>query len=207
MKTIATFLVLFLGLIPNISSAKAKDGVYVGADLNLSNAKYQFRHPFQTAPQTRVSGTAAGLGASVGYRKEVGRFFVAPEGFYDYLNSSSHTYFSTTDGVSGDRLRISSRYGLKGNFGYDFTDKFSAYVTYGITRIHRASDYKSFDAKEQKWKSAPIYGIGAQYKICEKWAARAEFNTQKFSTTYYAVPEAMSDIRLNVWKLGAIYSF
>jgi len=187
--------------------ALAKDGLYAAADLVLSNASYKFVNPNQTAPQNRVDGSSVGVGATLGYKKSFKQFFVAPEVFYDYLNSSSPSYFHTTQGVEGDTLEIRSRYGIKANLGYDFTQNFSSYLTYGIAALDRISRYPSFNYTQGKWETAAIYGIGAQYHLSENWSMRAEFNSQRFNAIYYAVPGSTSKIRLNVLKIGILYNF
>lgn len=191
------------------SSANAKDGAYVGADMIISKANYKYYGSIP-APQSRIdSNNDVGAGLSAGYKKSFDQVFIAPEVFYDYLNSSSKNYFQTSTAVnaSQDTMELRSRYGIKANLGYDFTNDFSTYLTYGIARIDQINNYPSFNASNGKWRTAAIYGIGAQYKLCEKWSVRAELNSQRLNIPFEGMPDASSKVRINALKVGAVYSF
>jgi outer membrane autotransporter protein len=208
LSLIALFSALFLA-----SQANAKDGVYVGADLVTSNAQYKYAGAIGSVgavAQRRVDGTSVGAGLSVGYKKSFNGVFVAPELFYDYLNSSTHDYYYNNPGYKQDSLELRSRYGAKANLGYNFSNKFSAYATYGLASVDHVDNFPtatSVSRSQGKWKTAAIYGIGAVFNFNENWGIRAEFNTQRFNVPYSYHVGVMSKVRLNVLKTGLVYSF
>lgn len=198
------------------SQANAKDGFYAGANLNLSNAKYKYLN--KTGGDTsggnahvgKIDGNGIGAGITAGYKKSFGQTFIAPEIFYDYLNSSTKDYYHITQPYQQDTMELRSRYGAKANLGYNFTDKFSAYATYGLASIDHVDNFPSATSvsrSQGKWKTAAIYGLGAVFNINENWGIKAEFNTQRFNVPYSYDAGVMSKVRLNVLKTGLVYSF
>lgn len=205
-----TLLLITTSLILLTSKVNAKDGMYVGADLLLSHAQYKLHSLYDFGQTNRMdSNYDVGVGVSVGYKKSFNKFFVSPEIFYDYLNSSTRDYYSTIAPYGQDTMEIRSRYGFKANFGYDFTDKFSAYLSYGIAKADHIDNFPSVDYSSGKGQTAAIYGIGSIYKINDNWGIKTEFNSQRFNIRYqyYPVPTTTSKVRLNVLKIGVIYSF
>ena len=190
------------------SQANAKDGLYAGVDLVLSKAKYKYVNEgaAQTNPQSKIDGNGVGVGASIGYKKSFNQVFVAPEVFYDYLNSSTKDYYHTQIPYQQDTLELRSRYGAKVNVGHDFTEKFSAYVTGGLANVDQITNSPSLKDSRGKTRTSAIYGLGAIFNLNDNWAIRAEFNTQRFNATYYD-PNVVSKTRLNVLKTGLVYSF
>lgn len=188
-----------------VSSASAKDGVYVGADLVTSNAKYNYfaRSGSHNPRQSKIDGTSVGAGLTVGYKKSFNQVFVAPELFYDYLNSSTRDYYQSAAPYKQDTLELRSRYGAKLNLGYDFTDKFSAYATYGLSAVDHVDNFptaRSTPRSQGKWKTSAIYGFGVMFHLSDSWALKAEFNTQRFNVPYSYDAGVISKVRLNVLK-------
>lgn len=191
------------------SKANAKDGFYVGADLLASHAKYKIDDQYSLGQGRVDSNYDIGVGVSAGYKKSFDKFFVTPEIFYDYLNSSTKDYYHTTVPYGQDTMEIRSRYGSKANFGYDFTNKFSAYLSYGVAMVDQIDNFPSVNDSRGKWQTAAIYGIGSIYNINDKWGIKTEFNSQRFNTRYqyYQGETITSKVRLNVLKIGAVYLF
>lgn len=194
------------------SQASAKDGLYAGVDLVLSKAQYKYVNEGVTdpdpesEPQGRIDGNGVGVGASIGYKKSFNQVFVAPEVFYDYLNSSTKDYYHAKIPYQQDTLELRSRYGAKVNIGHDFTEKFSSYLTAGVASVDQITNSPSLNDSRGKTRNSAIYGLGAIFKLNDSWAIRAEFNTQRFNATYYDA-NVVSKIRLNVLKTGLVYSF
>jgi opacity protein-like surface antigen len=207
MKKILSLIVVSLLLIT--SKANAKDGAYVGVDLLASHAQYKL-HNLYSLGQSRVdSNYDIGVGASVGYKKSFNQFFVTPEIFYDYLNSSTKDYHHNIAPYDQDTMEIRSRYGVKANFGYDFTNKFSGYLSYGMAMVDHLDNFPSVNDSLGKWQTAAIYGVGSIYNISNNWGIKTEFNSQRFNTRYqyYGGPSTTSKVRLNVLKVGLVYLF
>lgn len=209
MKKILSLIVVSLLLIT--SKANARDGIYVGVDLLASHAKYKFDSLYSSVGEERRidSDYDFGVGASVGYKKSFNKFFITPEIFYDYLNSSTQDYYHNIVPYAQDTMEIRSRYGFKGNFGYDITDKFSTYLSYGVASVDHIDNFPSVNDSKGKWQTTAIYGIGSIYNINNNWGIKTEFNSQRFNTrySYYGGPTTTSKVRLNVLKIGVIYLF
>lgn len=191
------------------SQANAKDGFYAGADLLLSNAKYKYLNrtnyviPSEVGGVDKIDGNGVGVGVSAGYKKYFDQVFVAPEVFYDYLNTSTKDYFFVYD--ASDKINLRSRYGAKLNLGYDLTDKFSAYANFGMAQVNYLN--KSTGLSQGKVSYfAPVYGLGALYKLNDSWSVRAEINQQKLNVRYYYYGDA-SKVTINTLKTGLVYNF
>jgi len=212
MKKIFVILSILISAITSFQ-ANAKDGVYLGTDLIASNARWKYYGGNDSA-QKRVDGSSIGAGATLGYKKSFSNgIFIAPELFYDYLNSSTKDYYYNIPPFQQDTLELRSRYGAKANLGYNLDDKFSTYATYGLASVDHIDNYPSnnqgyFKGRSNgKWKTSAIYGVGAIYNINENWGIKTEFNTQRFNVPYAYDFKATSKVRLNVLKAGLFYSF
>ena len=104
------------------SFAHAKDGVYVGADLLKVHARYKLAELefSDSLVDKKNGGNSVGVGVSLGYKKSLNDFFLAPELFYDYLNSSTKDYWHNSALFDQDSLELRSRYGARLNIGYNF---------------------------------------------------------------------------------------
>ncbi len=209
MKKTLSIIAIAASLITS-SQAIAKDGIYAGADLVTSNAKFKYASTGSSgsSAQKKVDGTSVGAGVTVGYKKSFNSgIFVAPELFYDYLNSSTKDYYYNRPPYQQDTLELRSRYGAKANLGYNFNDKLSAYATYGLAAVDHVDNFPTRPSSQGKWKTSAIYGFGAVFNINENWGLKAEFNTQRFNVPYSYDTGVVSKVRLNVLKTGLVYSF
>ncbi len=101
------FLSLIISLIALTSKANAKDGIYVGVDLLAAHAQYKFDSLYSAGQERRIDGNYdVGAGVSAGYKKSFNKFFITPEIFYDYLNSSTEDYHHNTAPYQQDTLEI-----------------------------------------------------------------------------------------------------
>ena len=207
MKKTLSFITVISSLFIS-SQTFAKEGVYVGADFVTSNAQYKYVATAQTSTsQRRVDGTDVGAGLTIGYKKSFDGIFVAPEVFYDYLNSSSKDYYYNNPRFKQDSLELRSRYGAKVNLGYDFTDNFSGYATYGLAAVDHVDNFPTIPNSQGKWKTSAIYGLGAILNFNDNWAFKAEFNSQRFNIPYSYDAGVTSKVRLNTLKTGLVYKF
>ena len=222
MKKLSLLSTVLLSLL-TATIAEAKDGAYVGADLALSNAQYRYDNKMSyTAPQDhnaqyKIDGNGVGFGLVAGYKKALcEKTFIAPELFYDYLHNSTKSYYHRYDDTAfhpaNDTMDLRSRYGVKANLGYNFTDKFSSYVTVGLAQVQYINRWPSeapfgVNSSEGKVTTAPIYGIGALFSINDSWSLKTEINQQKMHLRYSDDVGNSSKVTLNVLKVGAVYSF
>ncbi|MCE3254746.1 MAG: hypothetical protein K0R25_240 [Rickettsiaceae bacterium] len=200
--------ITLLGALFLSSQVSAKDGLYVGADLITSDAQFKYSSAFSSPfAQKKVDSMNIGVGANIGYKKSFNRVFVAPELFYDYLNSSTKDYYHNHYPYTKDTLELPVRYGAKANFGFNFTDNFAGYLTYGLSNIHQIDKSPALNANHGRWKISPIYGAGSVFNINPNWGIKIEFNRQKFEVPYSFDLATTSKVKLNILKTGLVYNF
>ena len=190
-------------------SANAKDGVYAGADVLWSNAKHKYlnRIAADTRDGQSVDDSSIGGSVDLGYKMSFGEAFLAPEIFYDYLNSSSKG-FHYVDGANNrqDSLELKDRYGAKLNVGYNIFSKLSGFVSVGVANTDYNNRRPSIGSSYGSSKLAPIYGVGFSYGLTENIALRTSYDYQQFNVGY--VSEGVRDrVTLGVLRLGAVYTF
>ena len=213
MKSPFSIFTLLLSLIICSTSPNplfAKDGGYVGLDYLISNAK--FKYAGEVEPEDKLftkksDSVASGVGIVAGYQKSYKNIFIAPELFYDYLNSSTRDYSFKESPYHQDTMEIRSRYGAKLNLGYSFNDQFSTYLTYGFSSLDYVIKFPSTNESRSRRKTSSIYGIGIVYNFAKNWGMKLEFNTQRFNVPYELDLSDSSKVRLNVLKTGLIYNF
>lgn len=219
--TIATFLLLSF-------ESYAKDGVYIGADINRSHVKYRI---IVLTPnldggttefaENKTDKAAVAGGLNVGYNFDINdKFFVAPELFYDHLNNKVGDPYGNPDGDGfrqaayyNDTTTLTYRYGAKVNLGYNFAQKFALFTSIGVANVNYKYDWNSNiggaltdNHSYRSDKVAMIYGLGAAYKISDEMTGKISIDHQSFNTTY-ALYGWRSKVNLNVVKLGVAYNF
>ncbi len=216
------FIILFASLILLSFSANArKSRVFVGLDYLDTQAKHEFYEKssglnlIQAPNQRDVSNRNIGVGASIGYRAYLKKFFVAPELFFDYLNSSSRDFYtSTSPGFRNDEIVINHRYGFKMNMGYNFYRGFAAYTMAGLTNVDFDIRWKNASGSQRNGagvsygstKFAPIYGLGLSYDINPNITLRAAWDTQTFEVRY-VVNGLANRVQLDTYRVGATLNF
>lgn len=100
-----------------------------------------------------------GFGVHGGYLRDLGRFVVGGELDWNRLNADD-------DGLDGDADLLR----LRGRAGYDM-GRFLPYVSLGAARI------EADDLSETGF----TYGIGAEFKVTERFSVGAEYSRQEFN--------------------------
>ncbi len=87
-------------------------------------------------------------------------------------------------------------------------------MSYGVAMLDQIDNFPSVSGSSGKWQMAAIYGIGSIYNINDNWGIKTELNSQRFNTRYpyYSGQNSIGQtttnkVRLNVLKVGVIYSF
>lgn len=155
---------------------------YAGVDLNFVETAH-------TNPSAS-DNDEMGFGLSLGYKIPRDRAYIAPEIFYDYIDSV-----------------IVHRLGAKVNVGYSFNDRFDGFVNLGVASVGyddtTPSPQSSYSSSANKM--AMIYGLGVTYDLNHDWAAKLAYDRQRFNIRY---DNSSTDrISLNVFKIGVMYSF
>ncbi len=189
-------------------------GFYVGLDATYIDARHSYSNNTiddDTAPPSRLNTSSEDFGYafSGGYRYNMGKFFVAPEAFYDFLNSRAKDFY-VHDGSepAGSSIRINYRYGGKMNFGYQLTERFSTFLNVGVakTRYHQNWDSDTYKKKYDNAKRGVVWGVGVIYSLSDHWATRVSYDYERLKTRY--VDQGFQDlIKLHVVKAGLVYSF
>jgi opacity protein-like surface antigen len=190
------------------SNVSVDDKFYVGVDGIYSKTDHKYKTTYGDSVASSYQnrgrhGEHLGFGINAGYKMQYDRVFVAPEVFYDNLNNSTNDF-----GGAPTTLNVDNRYGVKVNLGYDLTSNVSAFVNLGLANVRYINRDPTTGTSSGYNKLAPIYGIGALYKLNNNWALKAAYDYQKFSTRYYSSAPLIKDqLTLRVFKLGVIYNF
>jgi len=192
------------------SNANAKDGAYVGVDVLRSSAKHTYVDKRISNPKdgdTSTDNGSIGFGLNAGYKVSFDKAFIAPEVFYDYLNSSAKDFYNG-DGAeyANDRMKINYRFGAKLNLGYTFVPGFSGFVNAGLSDLRSTYNWNDTGQSRGVMKLGMVYGLGFAYDLNEKWTIRTSFDRQNLNLQY--VTEGRRDkVRLDVLKVGLVYNF
>lgn len=133
--------------------------------------------------------------------------FISPELFADVLELSNGSTQSTSDKAS-----VKTRYGVKANIGYDVTEKFAPYVTAGISEVeYQSSKYNSTGFTTTKVtgsKTAPIYGLGANFRIHDSAIFNVEYNRQSVDLSQgTGTGLGKYEVDIDTIKFGVAYNF
>lgn len=210
---IATLSLIFLSLQAN---AARKSRFFVGTDYLSVDAKHEYFVNYQATilnpARIDASNVNHGIGFSLGYRAYLKQLFVAPEFFFDYINSSTADFYASEAGFDQDELAINYRYGLKINVGYNLWRTMNVFVNAGISRVDFDIRWKNEGANQAGNRSygsskiVPIYGAGISYDITPYLTLRLGWDMQNFNLRY--VEQGLVDrVTLNVYKAGFTVNF
>jgi Outer membrane protein beta-barrel domain len=220
---------------------KNRNGHYAGINVNGSNIRQGIScsnrqsgdcDPYFIGNSTRAEKGKfdvrnAGLGGYFGYNIALpydcfsGNCFVAPELFYDYLNSSSTLYAHDSSAPSNNRkdskIDFEHRYGAKMNIGYWLGD-LGVFVNYGVANV--GYKFKSYEASEnmpggklQRYRDdtmSAVYGLGLKYYFNYRWSLKLSYDHQKVVTYFYSVrtqKEYKNKASIDVVRFGFDYNF
>ncbi len=218
--------------IPNRSESRGKTrGHYFGLSANANQLTFHEEHtqlPSPDSQENRPSSSGAGFGAGLEYKYAVNfnDFFIAPGLLVERYNNSVKGSEKIGDhGNNGEKTRIDARYryGITGNFGYDFDQYFSPYLMggYAVTGFRTENGLSTsvtyYESILGNAKSgSAVLGAGFNFRINDQVSLNFEANTQRFKVkTNTSVPLNTSGIdykahfvgRFNVIKLGVMYNF
>jgi len=188
----------------------SKNKFYIGIDGMRSSARHQYHFIANDTPANNTIGTPAkrssnyNASINLGYRLNFNKFFIAPEIFYDNLQSSTEDFF-----IQGDPINLNYRYGAKLNLGYNIFSKFNLFTTIGLTNISYKTKFISdleYYKSSSSSKIAPIYGVGASYDFTKNWSIKGSYEQQQFNIRY-AFEGLRSSVMLKTTKLGFAYKF
>ena len=207
-------------------------GNYIGITGGLNQLNFHEEYTNDLNPskkKSKPSATGYGYSAGLSYKYALNfhDFFVAPGAFVEKNwtsqtgnNDASPGYPAYTDIT---RLDIKSRIGVTADLGYDFTNKFAAYVMGGYSLIqYRAKNGTIIEpnyetALRNSTKGSAIFGLGAKYNVSDRVSFNIEANTQKinlktntdvsFNRDNGYLYESRYVGRFNALKIGVYYNF
>lgn len=209
LQKISLALAFCVGLLGSEAMARTEGG-YVGIGLSDFSAKHdmQITDGFvQVGTQEKFKKSSTGISLDYRYAYNLGGFFVAPGVFLDLMINQG-------ENVSGDDIDLENRYGVKVDFGFDFGEKFSTYLTVGyggvsydvnIRRLVNSSNV-SFDSSGREF--APIYGLGFLFDLNERVKFSLEANHQSLEIPLSnSVGYDYSETDLTSVKFGVLFGF
>jgi len=194
-----------------------KGNAYVGLDLLTTRIDHRYTavHNIFGSPSTyKRSNDGLGYGINAGYKISKNDFFIAPELFYERLDTKSPDFYNSS-AQYGDKLRIRGRYGVKLNLGYNITDKISAFVNYGYASVGYRQEFRSVDRFYGQTKSGALYGFGFAYKLNNNFDIRLAYDIQQIKTNYDIAADTgggiasgqADSIKIKTYKVGLAYNF
>lgn len=196
----------------------AKDGFYLGLDIN--NAKVEHRYKVSNPGATGASddNSSVGFGLSAGYRFDVfEKFFLAPEIFYDNIHSDGKTHdcHVNTQVYCSDDMKVNFRYGAKLNAGYRILPKTEIFANFGISNVDWVQNFYGYhhivqgiDSMGHTATETWLYGIGAAYDLSDHIAIRTSYDISSFRTPYLSNASGIKDkVSMSIFKVGVVYKF
>jgi opacity protein-like surface antigen len=185
------------------SSAFAKtEGNYLGVSALRVSADNKYKSNDTTASNySNFKDSSMGYGVDYKYAFNFDKIFLAPGVFFDKLGV-------TAKDQDGDSVSANYRYGVKLDLGYDFNEKFSAYLSAGVANVNYKVDWKSISQKKSGSKTGFIGGIGLNYQALDNVVLNLEYNSQSLDFTTPdngGINKVNSDIK--ALKFGVSYKF
>ncbi len=195
----------FLGfsLQKNVTSASVKgsyiDGVSLSHNLNKT-----------------MTDANTGVGVSYKYAFNFDKVFVAPGLFFERIGTNISTLADET--FDNKYLRMKNRRGATVDVGYDLTDSFSPYLTFGVTKTGYSTnraDYNGLGVSNSIMKSKVgyLFGAGVLNHVNKDLTVGFEYNTQSLrlrdtsSLAYGGRDDSHIKARIDVYKVTAYYHF
>ncbi len=213
MKKLSLLLVLTVLFSHNV---KAENAPFVAFDINRNTVTHHYTH--ENGNKTNNDGNF-GYGLSAGYNFDFGKVSLAPEIFYDKINTANKSYLCPSGGqhYCKDKMEVDSRYGAKLNLGYEVAQNTKLFINAGYSNVKVDQKYlNGYTAittgrvlvKTNK-NGVFTYGFGASYTVNNNIALKAAYEISQFSVIHqdYLSPNPIDEIKLQIVKLGLIYSF
>ncbi len=219
------FATLFIICTANSSYALAKDGFFVGGNINRSHSKHTIGvvtasdvenyETYRSFPENKTDKKAINFGLDAGYKYSYDNVFLAPEIFFDYLNNNAEDPYANDSDRSlykQDVLTLNYRYGAKLNVGYVFAQKYNVFVNFGLANTDYQIDWNSNSTGSTRFHSyngaklSALYGVGFAYDLTKNLSLKATYDQQSYNIRY-GLNGWRSKARLDVLKVGFDYHF
>jgi opacity protein-like surface antigen len=183
------------------SSALAKtEGNFVELDILQAHSSNKYQINEKDTDTAKFKDSSLGFGVSYKHAFNLDKIFIAPGVFFDQLGTKARE--------SVDSVTAQYRYGAKLDIGYDFTEKFAAYLTNGISNVKYKINWNSVNGAESDSKLGYFIGFGSSYKVAKDVSVNLEYNMQSLLLD---TPDRTGAVKLRsnigVLKLGVSYNF
>ncbi len=160
----------------------SQNRLYAGADVTYSDV--------DRSHASAKNDSGVNFGLNVGVKIPYDRAYIAPEIFYDYINTV-----------------IVERVGARVNLGYNFSPQVNAFVNVGYANVgYDDTGPQSLTSyHDSNNRDSLIYGVGLSYDIDENWTVRGAYDRQDFKIKY--VSGEKDEISLGMLRLGVAYNF
>lgn len=201
----------------SIANAKtSSSGLYIGVDALHASVKHKY-----LAEGTQVSTNgytsndeSIGYGLNLGYKLSGNKAFIAPELFFEDINSSAKDFgYEQAEINDNNSLNVRRRYGGRINIGYNLVSKLNVFanaglanVDYSVKIIGITGDAGANHITSKVATFVPVYGFGFSYDLTNHWSLKASYDWQQFTVRYdFAVEK--DRILLQTTKFGVAYKF
>ena len=182
------------------NQSNAEEAHYVGLDLSLNQLDYKSN----IASAQSFDDDAVGVGIRYGYRFDLAsNMFITPELFFDYMGSSAKDSDS-------DPTEIDYKYGIKANLGYDISDDWSGYVSFGVDQIDYSVKWNSVSREKSSHEFGFIWGVGASKNLSDSTKLDLSFhrtNVDFDGPIASGLTPSDYEVDIDVLKIGLSYKF
>ncbi len=200
------------------SSEVKAENFYMALDVFNSSVEHMYNPKtpangnvgYNTPSLKAKSDDTYGVGVGVGYRLNLDAIYLAPELFYDYIDSKSNDPFCANgeDVYSNqDRINLNYRFGGKLNLGLNIFNKLDLYVNYGLSYVDYDINWNgATKVSRGHLKDSDIIGGGISYNFSENIAVRAAYDRQNLNLRYIHSFLSLKTT-LETYRLGLVYKF
>ncbi len=218
MKLSKTKLFIFTALISTQinSEALAKENfygvegnLYVGVDYLSSRVEHTYNNNgtgYVSPDGGRSENDNSGIGLNTGYKFKKNNIFISPEIFYEKLSAKTKDFHRNNLFNGDNSLKINDRYGARFALGYDLSEKFSTFVSYGVARTQSEITFVNVNSQHRDRHNSSVYGLGASYNINKNLSAKVSYDQQWLKINYDTYGEK-DRIKIKTFKIGLVYNF
>lgn len=192
------FLILFnfiTDVFANLSNNNSS-GFYVGVDPSKTNNKVG------NIDNSVTTESKLADDRYYGYKFSGGGFFVSPELFMNSNNNLSVQSSGNSSNTQTQRGALGATYDVKANFGYEFSEYVSGFVTYDLGAFSYRPGQKNVTVGSGTATSSAV-GIGSQINLSNSFGLKLIYTQQQFENSAVGGGQ----IRSNVFKVGTVYNF
>lgn len=184
-------------------------GAYLGVQGALLRARSQFQFPGAGTATDDADLSGGGFGATAGYNWQTGNLVLGLEGDVVLPDAKSFTYCPNAAFICATELKSLATVRARAGFA---RGNVLLYLSAGVAvaDLNAEAVFRGNGAAVgilDDFVSGLTAGVGAEWRLHERWSAKAEYHYLDFGTI--RVPQAGTDIRIagHLWRLGLNWHF